>query len=306
MSLVWDQVNGVTAKKFIPKAIDNIFDSNPFYERMKRKNLMKLDGGDSIMQPLAYAETSSSDWYEGADSLNTADNEQLTSAQYDWRFLYANMTIKRTDELKNSGEAQKVSLARQKVELAEKTMSDKLGTALWNNGSAAKALHGVRHILSASNTVGGINQSTNSWWASNIDSSSTVVALSAFQTQFTAATIGAESPTLGLCTRTIYDLYYNLLSPQQRFMDDGTAKAGFSSLMFNGIPIIADSHAPASHLVFLDERYIKLIAHKDEFMRFEPFLKPINQNVRSGKIYFAGQLCSSQNRKHALFTALAS
>jgi len=61
-----------------------------------------------------------------------------------------------------------------------------------------------------------ISQSDNSWWQANVDSSSTVVSMSALQTQFTAASIGADSPTVGFCTRSIYDLYYNLLQPQQR------------------------------------------------------------------------------------------
>lgn len=306
MALTWDQVSGITSKKFIPKLVDNIFDSNPFYQRMKSKNMMKLDGGTKILQPLEYAVNSSGGWYDGADTLNTAENEVVTAAEYDWKFSYENITIKRTDELKNSGDSQKVSLARSKTQNAEKSMSDKLGTALWNAGTNAKAMAGLRHLLSTSNTVGGIDQSTNSWWQSNVDSTSTVVTMAALQTQYSLATIGSETPTVAYTTRTIYDLYYNLLQPQQRFMDSGTAKAGFSSLMFNGVPIISDSHAPASHLAFIDERYLKLVVHKDEFFRFEPFVKPVNQNVRVAKIYFAGNLVSSQERKHALFTGLAS
>lgn len=89
-------------------------------------------------------------------------------------------------------------------------------------------------------------------------------------------------------------------------MDSDTAKGGFSSLMFNGIPLIADSQCPANHLAFLNEAYIKLVVHKDEFFRFEPYVKPVNQNVRTAKIFFAGNLVSSNNRMHALFSALAS
>jgi len=155
MPLTWDQVSGITAKKFIPKLVDNIFDSRPFFERMKRKNLMKLDGGTQILQPLAYAVTSSAGWYSGADTLSTADNEQITSADYDWKFAYVNLTIKRTDELKNAGDAAKISLVRSKTELAEKTMADQLGTALWNAGTDSSAMGGLRHILSTGNTVGG-------------------------------------------------------------------------------------------------------------------------------------------------------
>ena len=53
-------------------------------------------------------------------------------------------------------------------------------------------------------------------------------------------------------------------------------KLGIKSLNGNKlIPIIADSQCPASHLAFLNESYIKLCVHKDEFFRFEPFVKPV-------------------------------
>jgi hypothetical protein len=69
MALTWDQVSGITKKSFIPKLVDNIFDSNPFYKRMRDRNLMKKDGGTQILQPLNYATVSSSGWYDGADTL---------------------------------------------------------------------------------------------------------------------------------------------------------------------------------------------------------------------------------------------
>ena len=273
---------------------------------MKRKGLLKLDGGLSIMVPLAYATTSSAGWYEGSDTLNTADNEQVTSAEYNWKFAYANITIKRTDELKNSGDAQILSLVKEKTSLAEKTLADNLGTAMWNAGTDAKALGGLRHLLSTSNTVGGISQTSNTWWAAQVDSSTTTLTMSALQTQYNAASIGNDSPSVGFTTRAVYNLYYNLLQPQQRFQDTDTAKGGFSSLMFNGIPIVVDSHAPSGDIAFINEDYMKLVAHKDEFFRFEPFVKPVNQNVKVAKIYFAGNLVSSNNRMHAYLSALTA
>lgn len=69
MSLTWDQVSAITEKKFLPKLVDNIFDSNPYYMRIKQKSLMKLSGGTSIMQPLNYAATSASGWYTGSETL---------------------------------------------------------------------------------------------------------------------------------------------------------------------------------------------------------------------------------------------
>lgn len=306
MGLTWNQVSAVTSKKFVPKLTDNIFDSNPALERFRRKGLMKLDGGTSIMVPLGYATPAASGWYSGNQALNVNDNDQITAAEYQWRQCYSAVSVSRLEELKNSGDSAKLSLVKSKVEIAEKNLADILGTAIWNDGTTANALHGFRHIIATGNTVGGIAQGTYAWWQGQVDAATAVLGIAAMQTQFTAASIGNDSPTVGFCTRTVYDNYYNLLQPAQRFQDKDTARGGFTSLMFNAVPIIADSHAPADHLCFINEKYMKLKVHKDEFFRMEPWAKPINQNVRVMKVYFAGQLCSSNNRMHALFSALAA
>lgn len=306
MALTWDQISGITEKKFIKKLADNIFDSNPGIRRLKQKSYEKLDGGTSIMVPLNYAQTTASGWYNGADSLSTADNENISAAEYQWRQLYANITVTRRDELLNSGDAQKINLVKSKVQIAEKTMMDLMGTAMYNDGTLANAMVGLRSIVNTTATVGGISQSTNSWWAGQVDSSTTTFSIAAVQTLFNAATVDNDQPTVIMATRANYNRYYGQLQPQQRFMDSDTAKGGFSSLMFNGVPFIADSHCPANHIFILNENYLYLFAHKDEDMRFEPFVKPINQNVKVGKVYWMGAIGSSNNRLQAKLSAVAA
>ncbi len=306
MALTWDQISGITEKKFVKKLYDNVFDSDPLLQRLKKKSLEKIDGGTSIMVPLNYALTSASGWYTGADTLSTSDNEQITAAEYQWKQGYANITITRKDELVNSGDAQKVSLVKSKTQIAEKTLIDILGTAVYNSGTTLNAPVGLGAILSASNTIGGISQTTNSWWQAQVDSSTTAFSISALQTIFNACTVDSDSPTVIMATRANYNRYYGQLQPQQRFMDSETAKGGFSSLMFNGVPFIAGSKVPANNIMVLNENYLHLFVHKDEDMRFEPFIKPINQNVRTAKIYWMGALGSSNNRLHGRFSAMAA
>lgn len=307
MALTYDQVTAITQKKFIPKMRDNIFDSNPLLQRAKSKGwLEKLDGGERIVVPLIYASTSASGWFQGAQTLDVSDNQNISAAEYTWKQLYANITIRRDEELKNSGDSQILSLVKNKVKIAEKTMADTLGTGLYSDGSDSSAIVGLRDIVATAETVGGISQSSNSWWQGKVDSSTTVLSISAMQTIHTQCTVDNDSPTVGVATRTVYDLYYNLLQPQQRFADSDVAKGGFSSLMFNGVPIIADSHCPSAHLFFLNEDYLHLWVHKDEDMRMEEFAKPINQAVKVGKIYWMGAMGSSNNRLHGKFPAIAS
>lgn len=306
MALTYDQISAITERAFVKKLADNYFDSNPLTMRLKKKSLELLDGGTSIIQPLGYSNTTASGWYQGAETLSTTDNDVITGAEYQWKQHYANITVSRIDELKNSGDKAILNFVKEKVKIAEKTMVDNLGTGVYSAGTDAKSIVGLRSIVGTANTVGGISQSTYSWWQSQVDSSTTTLTLAAMQTLYNACTIDSDHPSVIPTTRAIYNLFYALLQPQQRFMDSETAKAGFQNLLFNGAPVIADSKCPASHMFFLNESYLHLYVHKDENMRFEPFQKPINQNLKVAKIYWAGAFGSSNNRLHGKLSAITA
>ena len=307
MPLSYDQLSAITQKKWVPKLYDNVFDSNPLTQRLKKKSYEKIDGGTTIMVPLNYAMTTASGWYSGADTLSTTDNDIITAAEYGWKQLYANVAITGLDERKNSGDAQILSLLKNKVQVAEKTMIDKLATGIYSNGSTdPKSIVGLRGIVSTSATVGGISQSSYSWWQSQVDSTTLTLTIAALQTIHNRTTVNNDSPTVAATTRTLFNSYYGLLQPQQRFVDSETAKGGFQNLMFNGIPVIADSYCPANYFYFLNENYLHLFAHKDCDMKFEPFQKPVNQDVKTAKVLWMGALGSSNNRLHGVLSALTS
>ncbi len=306
MPLSWDQISGVTEKVFIKKLHDNIFDSNPALSRLKKKSYQKLDGGTSIMVPLNYATTSASGWYTGADSFSTSDNENITAAQYEWNQIYANASITGRDERINSGDAAKINLVKQKVMIAEKTLSDSLGTAIFNAGTTLNAFVGLRAIVGTTSTIGGIAQSSYSWWQGQVDSATTTFSIAALQTVFNSCSIDSDQPTVIYATRANYNRYYGSLQPQQRFMDSDSAKGGFSSLMFNGVPFIADSHCPTSHIFLINENHLHLFVHKDADMKSTPWQKPLNQDTRSLQVLFMGALGSSNNRLHGKLSAVAA
>lgn len=283
MALTYDQISAITERAYIKKLADNYFDSNPLTKRLKEKSLELLDGGTSILQPLNYANTTASGWYTGAETLSTIDNENLTSAEYQWKQHYANISISRIDELKNSGDKAILNFVKEKVKIAEKTMVDNLGTGVYSAGTDPKSIVGLRSIIATSNTVGGIAQSTNVWWAAQVDSTTTTLSLQALQALYNACSIDSDHPTVITSTRAIYNLYYGLLAPQQRFVDSEVAKGGFTSIQFNGIPFIADSKVPTSHVFMVNENYLHLYVHKDENMKFRPFQSPDNQNVRTAE-----------------------
>lgn len=302
----YGEVGAITQKYFVPKLVDNIFTSNVLLQRAKQKWMEKIDGGTQIIQPVAYATTTASGWYTGADTLSTTANDQIDNAIFDWAFLYANITVTRTDELKNSGREQIVNFVKSKVQLAEKTLANNLGTALYTGSAASNQIVGLQTGISSGRTYGNINSSTYSWWDAQVNSTTTALTISALRTLLGTATIGSDKPSVIVTTQSVYDSLYGLLQPQQRFMDSETANAGFVNLMFEGKPLVVDNRCPSGYLFAINEDYIHLFVHKDEDFRFEPFIKPTNQNVSSAKIYWAGALVIDNPRMMGVMSALTA
>jgi hypothetical protein len=305
LALSYDQITAITEKKFIPKMVDNIFNSNVLLKKLKAKE-KPLPGGDKVLVPLNYAKTSASGWYQGSETLDTADAEEITSAEFEWKQLYANISVTRRDELRNMGDAAILNFVKSKVEIAEKTIRDKLSTGLYNTGTDSKQIQGLRLALSTSSTYGGIDQSTYSWWQANVDSSTATLTLSAMQSTFGDCGEGTEYPDLLVGDQDMFDRYHALLTPQQRFASEDEARGGFKSLLFNGAPVVVDASASSGDLFFLNLNYMDLYPHKDENFRLEPFVKPINQNVKVAKVFWMGALAISNVRRFGLLDAITA
>lgn len=276
-------------------------------QRWRKKDQYKAEsGGSSIMQPVLYAQTTAAGWYSGTDTLTTTANDQITAAEFDRAHAYANITISHTDELQNSGDAQMVDFVRSKVQSAEMTLADTLGTGIFNAGTTAKAIIGLRLAVDSAGTYGGIARASYSWWAAQEDSTSTVLTMPLLQGLYGDCTVGNDKPTISVTTQDLYDSYMNILTPLQRFQDEDTAKGGFTNIMFNGIPVVVDSHCPAYHWFMLNEKYINLFYHPKDNFRFEPFIKPVDQAMATAKIFWAGQMVVSNCRMQGKFGALTA
>lgn len=308
MALTYDQITAVTQRKYIPKLVDAIFDSDPLLKRSKEKGwYTSIDGGTSIFQPLMYAQITGAGSYAPTATLDTTDNETFTNAEYAWKFYYANITVTGADDHKNMGDSQVLDFVKNKVMAAEMTLKDKVGDGIYSTGSVATDIGGLRLIVDTANTVGAIDQASYSWWqASTEDSATTTLTLSALQTMYSAASINGKTPTVIAATRANYNRYYALLQPQQRFTDSDTAKAGFQNLMFNGAPFVVSPKCPAAHIFALNEEFLNLYYHPKRNFAFDPFVKSTSQDLKIGKIFWMGNLGTSNTRMHGKMTAVAA
>ena len=307
MALTYNQINGITRDKFIPVLHDNVFNSNPLLQRLKSKGRYKsVDGGNKILAPLEYDDVSASGWYTGSETLSVTDNDVFTAAAVDWCQLYASVLVSGRDKLINMGDSRVIDFVASKVKNAEKTMAAQLSTGIYSDGSDAKSIVGLRDWVATDQTVGGISQTTYTWWAGQVDSTTTTLAISSMQTLYHNCVLNNMQPSVGVSTKANYNRYYAVLQPQQRFVDSQTAKGGYTSLMFNGIPLIADTSVPSGHLFFLNEEFITLAYHPERDMSFTGFKDPINQDVEAAQVLWMGGFMSTNNRCHGKFSAITA
>lgn len=299
------EISSLTQRYLVPKLVDNIFASNILFNRAKKRGWYEtLDGGTQISQPLLYATTGNAMRYSGSETLSTVDTQQITDASFDWKEYAVSIPVTRLDELKNSGKNAIISQIKAKVQAAEKSLKDLLGTDLFGDGTTAKAILGLRLIAAATGTYGGLAKGSYSWWQGKVDSTTTALTIASLQGLIGDCTIDTDKPTVIATTQDLFDDLYAALQPQQRFADEDTLKAGFSNLLINGIPVIVDSHCPSGYLFALNENNLHLYAHSDENFRFAPFRQPTNQNVKVAQIFWTGALTCDNCRLQGMATSL--
>src|SRR3990172_5724484 len=153
------------------EAIDNIFESIPFWAWMKENNRMKsVVGGRQILEAVEYGKNDGVQFIGKGGTVPLNDREFLTQAVWDWHYLVAPIVRFGTDDQKNRGKTKIMDLMNAKLNNAKGSLTDKLEESLFATavGTVGSAFAGLQHLVqenpTASVPVGGINQATYTWW----------------------------------------------------------------------------------------------------------------------------------------------
>lgn len=311
MALTYTQITAITEKLYIPKMIEQIYNESAILSRMMKSQYFKLKtGGTSIMAPLVSSKPSVGGYYSDLDELDTTATDNITAASYDWKQIYEPVRISRLDILKNSGDAQKLSLIESKMMIAEMNIRENLSLGLYSDGTAAtgalttKQLTGFALILSTASTLGGIAVADLAEWIATVKANggtNRALSLNLMQQTDNAARYGSGKPTMLTCDKDVYDQIWALYQPHQRIFNSEMGKLGFTDVLeFNGKPIIPDEHASANQLLFIDEKNTYLCAHRDENMRVETLERLETSNSMLSRIFWMGNLVCHSRRTNGL------
>lgn len=298
------EVLSVTIDHYVPQMEDNIFTSKPLMWSLKNAGRIKNYHGTKIVQPLMYAENPNQGVYADDDVFATAANTGLSAAEYDWRQFYGLVHFTGIELAKNSGEEAVLSLLEARLQQLELTVAENLNTELWQGTDASNRWLGlVTSVGTTSNTVGGIDSTSATWWDPQQSANGGTgrnLTLALMRPVYNNASEGNDHPTNLFGTQSAFETYEGLLDSQLRFMDPSMADGGFQNLLFKGAPFTFDSAISQINsnevIYFLNLKYLTLAKLNEVWFAPSEFLAPTNADVVYKHIRCYGNFVVS-NRK---------
>jgi hypothetical protein len=289
---------------------DNISNRNALLKRLKKRgNYRTEDGGLEITCPLDYAANSTYQRYSDWDLLNISQSDVLSAATYQWRQIAIHVVASGRELRINSGDSAIMKLAKARMKNAIRTFQNSFSGDIYSAGSLANQINGLAAIVAetATNTVGGIDANSWSFWQNTVlDASDTVTTASASNIEnglmlplWLSLDRGpSDQPDLIVCNTTYYQYFEGSQVSLKRYTGDGTVDGGFTGLKYKGADVVFDSSASGilSNMYFLNTNYLELVAHKDADMDEMDEKNPTNQDGAVIPILWMGNMVCS-NRK---------
>lgn len=299
-----------TFDKHKKKIADNLTTRNAFLKAMSRRgNKRTEDGGLTIVEPLDYAANGTYLRYSDWDTLDISQSEVISAAQYQWRQIAINVVASGREIRINSGESRVVNLVQARMKNAIRTYQNNFCSDLYSDGSLTNQIGGLQTIVADvnTNTVGGINASTFSFWQNTVKDASVLGVTTGPSTIEGSLMLPLwldidrgmdDSPDLIIMDTVYYKHFENSQVSLKRYAPVANANAGFAALRYKNAEVIFDGNSgiPASHAYFLNTNYLKLVVHRDCDMEVMPRIRPVNQDGEVVAILWMGNICCS-NRK---------
>lgn len=304
-----------TFRRHRKEIADNFSNRNALLKYIKRRGNFREegDGGLTIVEPLEYAANSTYQRYSDWDVLNVGPSDVISAAEYQWRQIAIHVVASGRELRINSGENRIINLVKSRITNALRSFANNFSQDLYSSGSLPNQINGIQAIIADvnTNTVGGIDASTWSFWRNTvIDASDLGVTTSATTIEhglmlpaWLAVDRGPDDqPDLIVMDNTYYQYFEASQVAIRRYSNETSVSAGFVTLKYKNADVIFDGNSgiPSSHAYFINTNYLKLVVHKDANLEVMDEVRPVNQDGVIIPIIWMGNLVCSNRKMQAV------
>ena len=307
-----DNLYTTTWQNMKKEATDQIFDATPFWFWMKKKGqLNPVAGGRFMTEPLRYAQSDKVTFIGRGGTVSLSDQEFLTAATFDWKYLVDSIVRFGVDDQKNRGKNMIMNFMKAKLAMSKDSLIDKMEETLFADNSADPlAWAGLQEVIPddpTTGTFGGIDSSVYTWWqnqtANMTGLSFAVNGHAQMRTMLNNCgnNLAQDFPDFLVSGQIPYEYYEDSVLEQKRIVNKDLGDAGFDNIQFKGRPLIWSSKCAATRMYFLNSRFLKF--NHDPMMNFDMTewkAIPDQVNDRAAQVIMAGNLVTSRRRVHGI------
>jgi hypothetical protein len=309
-----DDLYTTTWQKRLPGVFDNIFTAAPFWFWLKDKGKLRpVRGGRFLETNLEYGQNSTVQWIARGGTVAMNDFKFLTVAQYQWRYLVANILRFGVDEQQNSGDSRIIDWVNAKLNNTEESLTSTLETTLAAGSGAATlpaaSIDGLQflvpdfgNVASSSFNAGGIDPSVYTWWQNQaIDMTGLSFAVNGVDKMRHLLNLcmnnrRMDAPDIILSDMNSYELYEATVIPAYRTSNNRLADMGFDNQSYKRIPMVW-SPALSQRMYFLNTRFIEFVYDPGYFFDMTEWKAIPNQvNDRAAQVELACSFMTNRRR----------
>lgn len=311
-STVFNELVTSTFRNHRSTAVDAVSNHNALYRMLgKGKKIRTESGGTTITIPLEYANNATYQRYSGLDTLNTAQSEVFSAAEYQWRQIAIHVVASGRELRINNGPERIFNLAKSRVRNAMHTFANNFSVDMYSDGTLTNQIGGLQALVSDTGlgTVGGIASDSWPFWQNKLQSaaaplqgggaitpSSTTIE-SLMLPLYMETTRGGDHVDTIIASDDYYAFFEASQISMKRYVDQDEVMAGFLAMRYKNAKVVFDGNSgcPAAHMYFLNTDHLELVVHEDANLTVVEDQRPFNQDGSVTPILWMGNLtCSNR------------
>ena len=302
---------------------DNVADATPTLDWYMSGERMRLQrGGERLTVAIMNELNDTAKSYSNYETLDTTATEGFTRATFDWKQYSVTIVISGNELTSNMGEAALFDLLQAKTTQAETSISNKLSTDLFTDGTgnSSKNLTGLDAMVDTTptaSTYAGINRANATWWRNQAVTSVGAAAtnlLPNLRTQYNNCTQGkggmGSKPDWITTTQTVHESFEALMFPFLQYQgaatQDNSVNAGLSNLRYKNASVTWDADETSGYMHILNGQHTWLVVHPDRRLAMAEggFQKPVNQDALITQVLFKGNLVTNADKKLGVLSGI--